>query len=108
MKILLFLAGCLFFTACASAPQLSKEGSYVKLVDALPKSEADAYDKINPIACENSATKNADENRTRCRTELRNHGAMMGGDVVVIDGQEVGTPGCETCVRMNGFVYKSK
>jgi hypothetical protein len=107
MKILL-MAICITFVACSSAPELSKEATHVNLVDSLPASEADKYIKIDPIECKNSSTDSADENRTRCRTDLRNHAIKMGADVVVIDGQQIGKPGCESCVRLNGFAYKTR
>jgi hypothetical protein len=108
MKIFFGFALLIGFAGCSSAPELTREAAHVNLLDSLPASEAATYTKIDPIECENSSTDSADENRTRCRTDLRNHAIKMGADVVVIDGQHVGTPNCETCVRLNGFAYKTK
>jgi hypothetical protein len=108
MKIFASFALLLTFVACSSAPELTREAAHVNLLDSLSASEAAKYTKIDPIVCENSSTDSADENRTRCRTELRNHAIKMGADVVVIDGQRIGTPNCESCVRLNGFAYKTR
>jgi hypothetical protein len=122
IKISLFLVCVLLpiaalVTGCSTV-QLTEKGKRVKLLTAIP---ADGqYEHIDDVSCSFGTNgRTSETNMKLCRIDLQNKAGELGGSIVVIQSQQLGTSGgiiiggygntgCPNCITMLGAVYRKK
>ena len=104
----------LFLASCTHVPvELSASATKTKFVEYLTAPEKSKYEGLGYLKCElgmNARTVNT--NIEGCKTMLRNKGAAMGADLVVLDKEKIGSitgwGACPNCIKMSGVAYKRR
>jgi hypothetical protein len=93
-------------TACATL-QLTPQGRAVQLLSTAPADLASTYTELGTVTCSRgSNARKAETNIVQCQNELRNTTAEMGGDLVVVTSQQLGTGDCANCITLVGTAYR--
>ncbi|MFA0812570.1 hypothetical protein [Microbulbifer epialgicus] len=114
----LLIAFVMVLSSCATV-ELTDAGRDIQIVQQISISDLDRYYEIGEVACNfGFNARSAITNIKQCRTELKNQAAQLGGHVVVIEHQQLGTgggatygkgySGCPNCISMVGTAYKEK
>ncbi|WP_444920410.1 hypothetical protein ACJJID_16430 [Microbulbifer sp. CnH-101-G] len=114
---LLLITFAAMLSSCATV-ELTDGGRDIRVVQQISVSDLDKYYDVGEVACSfGFNAKTAITNIKQCRIDLKNQAALLGGDVVVIEHQQLGTgaatyaqgySGCGNCISMVGTAYKEK
>lgn len=106
MKKYSLLMFILIFSGCGASPTIQKGAERVQITNTLVDSSQMV--RVGEVNCEYGINaRMTATNVNYCRTELKNKAYNMGANVVVIENQSIGNPGCANCVSMFGTAYKS-
>jgi hypothetical protein len=99
---------------CAAVLQLTPGGQQVTLVTAPPPNLNDEWIEIQVLSCARGGNaRRPATNIVQCQNELRNRTWDLGGRLVVVTSQQLGTTGpfgsgCPNCVTLIGTAYRRK
>ncbi|WHI52454.1 hypothetical protein P3339_06685 [Microbulbifer sp. MLAF003] len=114
----LITALIMLLSSCATV-ELTDAGRDIQIVQQISISDLDKYYEVGEVACNfGFNARSAITNIKQCRTDLKNQAAQLGGHVIVIEHQQLGTgggtsygkgySGCPNCISMVGTTYKEK
>jgi hypothetical protein len=109
MKTTLCLVTLVFTSFACATLRLTPQGAAVQIVTMTPADLASGYGALAVVSC--SRGYNARSTRTnivQCQNELRNKAAAIGGEVLMITSQQLGTADCENCVTLVATTYRRK
>lgn len=90
---------------CGSAPVIQKGAEVVRISNYY--SDSSHLVRVGEVECDFGINGRLTSTNVKyCRTELKNKAYTMGANLVVIDSQSIGNPGCANCVSMLGTAYK--
>ena len=105
---LYLLAVVLMSTGCATL-QLTPQGAAVPIVTITPADLASGYSELTVLTCSRGYNaRSTSTNIVQCQNELRNKAAAVGGQVVMITSQQLGTAECGNCVTLVATAYRRK
>jgi hypothetical protein len=107
ISLLITVLGITLLSGCTSISKLTPKGALVRIVKKLPKDNVNGFTKVGTVACRSEiflVTKTT--NRQVCEDRLRNAGAALKAEYIIID-EVKGLPGfLSTGFDMYGTAYK--
>jgi hypothetical protein len=95
-------------TGCAT-PGLTPRAREVQLLTETPERLQEEYEEISVLSCRRDLNVgDLDTNVIQCQDQLKNEAARLGGDLLIVNEQELGRAGCESCVTIVATAYRRK
>jgi len=108
MKTTLCFLPLVFASFACATLRLTPQGEAVQFVTMTP-ADLSGYGPLAVVTCSRGYNaRSTRANILQCQNELRNKAAALGGEVVMITSQQLGTADCGNCVTLVGTTYRRK